>query len=448
MKVINETPCKVTVLERSAEDQPPVVIVKASFNLIQNLPAQLAEDCSDFSADLPYQDDIGRSLAWSNDMERYKPNFDFLILGSFFAPQGNALPQSMVGFQFGPMEKKMRIIGPRVAMVDAEGEWEVTPPAPLAELPLRWEFSAGGLDDPRNPFGMGMDAQPRPDNCPGALYTLPMIEGVDDPPWTPVRSVMPVNMAPEPVFFNSRQKKMGTIDRRWMLFRAPLPPVDFDPSSANAAPEGQQAVGEPYGNEVMRFANMHPQHPIFAALLPEQIPFVAVIPEGGTRAQAVALKLDTIVAQPDQEKLTILWRAPLPEIENRDDIELLVCEMWPVGGSRQQMADEFFTKVEKEKNEQLSHEKIAKDKINEQIKKNQEERIKSENEKNVAEELILKKNIDDILKNMEIPEDLKNTVRNASDTEGIIGPLVEHVQELKDALDRDYGHLYKLYLKD
>ena len=104
--------------------------------------------------------------------------------------------------------------------------------------------------------------------------------------------------------------------------------------------------------------------------------------------------------------------------------------------------------MEKEKNEQLSHEKIAKDKINEQIKKNQEERIKSENEKNVAEELILKKNIDDILKNMEIPEDLKNTVRNASDTEGIIGPLVEHVQDLKDALDRDYGHLYKPYLKD
>ena len=146
--------------------------------------------------------------------------------------------------------------------------------------------------------------------------------------------------------------------------------------------------------------------------------------------------------------MTFLWRAPMPKIDKGDNIEHLLCEMCRVGGRRRQMADEFFTKKKKEKNEQLSHEKITKDKINEQIKKNQEERIKSENEKNVAEELILKKNIDDILKNMEIPEDLKNTVRNASDTEGIIGPLVEHVQDLKDALDRDYGHLYKPYLKD
>ncbi|MFT8417231.1 MAG: DUF2169 domain-containing protein [Acetobacter sp.] len=446
MKIINETKCAVTIIDDSKGEESPVIIVKACFDLTQNLPAQFSDNCPEFSNDVLYKDEIGRSLAWANDLERYKPNFDFLVLGSFFAPEGKAVPQSMVGFQFGPMEKRLRIIGPRVATVDGDGQWSVTPPTPLTELALRWEFSAGGLDDARNPFGMGAEAMPRENNCPGALYKLPMIEAVDDPPWTPVRSVVPANMVPEPSFFSSRQKKMGTRDRRWTLFRAPLPPLDFDPSVANSAPAGQQAVGEPYGHEVMRFANMHPSHPIFSATLPESVPFVAFAPVGSDHACPVWLKLDTIVAQPDQEKLTLLWRAPLPDIKSSHDVELLVCEIWPVEGSRQKMADEVSVWFAKDKADAKKAEQLKKEKISKDAEKDYEEHKKSTDESNEAEKIILKNDLEDMIKDIDIPEELKNIVRNSPDDPKALGELVDYAEDLFKKLEKDYGHVYKPHL--
>lgn len=446
MKIINATKCAVTMLNDDTGEESPVVIVKACFDLAQNLPAQFSDDCPEFQNDVLYKDDIGRSLAWANDLERYKPNFDFLVIGSFFAPEGKAVPQSMVGFQFGPMEKRLRIIGPRIATVDGDGQWSVTPATPISELPLRWEFSAGGLDDDRNPFGMGVEAMPREDNCPGSYYTLPLIEAAEDPPWTPVRSVVPANMVPEPSFFSSRNKKTGTRDRRWALFRAPLPPLDFDPSVANSAPAGQQAVGEPYGHEVMRFANMHPKHTIFSASLPESVPFVAFAPVGADRAYPVWLKLDTIVAQPDQEKLTLLWRAPLPDIKSSDDVELLVCEIWPVEGSRQQMADEVSVRFSKEKSDAAKEEALKRENILKAAAQHQAECNQSTAERIAAEDIIFKKDLEDLIKDSDLPEELKKIVRDSPDGVDAIEPLVKHAQGLFDTLESEYGYLYKPHM--
>lgn len=443
MNVVNETAFSLNVLSERGADGNLVLVVKGSYELAPDAPAQLVDDAPEFSGDVFYQDDVGRSLAWPTDLETYKPNFDFLIIGSFFAPEGKPVPHSRVGFQFGPLQKVLRIVGPRTAEVDAEGHWRVSQPTPIAELQLRWEHSAGGLYDLRNPFGMGQDALPRPDGREGAYYTLPMIEAVDDPPWTPERSVMPANLVPEPLMFSSRQKKLGTRDRRWSLFRAPLPPVDFDPSSANVAPEGQQAAGEPRGDEVLRFINLHPKYSDFSVSLPQELPFVAVAIQGSDVAKPVMLRLDTIITQPDAEKLTLLWRAPLPDIANEADIQLLVCEKWPRAGSRQQMADEVMLRFNHERAERAKADKLEFDLHQQRKAENEARRERMTAERMEAEEKNDREDIDAILKELDVPEELKENIRNFEDIDKAFDPCIEHIKKLVADFEHEYADLLK-----
>ncbi|MEJ0014968.1 MAG: DUF2169 domain-containing protein [Acetobacteraceae bacterium] len=71
----------------------PTFIAKATCSLTPQAPCTLATRQRAFSRDVPHMDAIGRSLAWSNDLVPFKPNTDFLILGSFHQPGGVAAPE-------------------------------------------------------------------------------------------------------------------------------------------------------------------------------------------------------------------------------------------------------------------------------------------------------------------------------------------------------------------
>lgn len=321
-RLFNRTPFIFTPLDQPASygRRSASLIVKATFDIHPDAPATPAKDQRPLQGDTPHMDEVGRSLAWPSDLVPWKPNTDFFIVGSFHQPGGIPRSEGTAGFEFGPLRKRLRFIGPRIASrpIGMDVEWTVGAPEPVASIPLRWELSAGGLRDPRNPFGMGQERQ----QAEGfEAVRLPLIEH-------PLSTSQPANFAPVPAIFAERRQKLGTRDQRWSLFRAPLPPEDFDPSHVNAAPVDQQAGDSPVGNERIVLENLHPRHPTLGFFLPGLKLRAAVLrrTETGAVAEEIDLRIDTVVVIPDEDLLVMLWRGVVP-LSTRDfQAEIIMAE--------------------------------------------------------------------------------------------------------------------------
>lgn len=330
MKLVNLTPFEVLPLPGKARPTTPslTVIVKGTFAIVPDGICKVAAKQRPIEPDRPFLDEIGRSLAWASDAAPFKPHSDFYVLGSFHQPGGIPAPVGEAGFRFGPLSKTLTVFGPRLAVKGADGGWTVTPPEPFVTLPLRWEYSFGGLMDPRNPMGMGIDPISAKDEAP--VVPLPRIEDRRCLLRSMADRPAPVNFAPVPPVFEARRRKLGTRDQRWAMFRAPLPPDDYDPSHHNAAPADQQGGNYPVGDEELTLRNLHPSRPLLATRLPGLRPVGAVLRRGeaGPAAEAMTLHLDTVVALPDENELVLVWRAVLDG--TADSILRLHLEMEPL----------------------------------------------------------------------------------------------------------------------
>ncbi|QEO16457.1 DUF2169 family type VI secretion system accessory protein [Acetobacter vaccinii] len=448
MLVENDTPLVLKSVDGALGDREQAcsIVVKGCFRLVQAGTAVFHSRPPMFMEDTPFRDDIGRSLAWPSDLELFKPNLDFIVLGSFFAPDGLPVSQSMAGFKFGPMEKAVRIVGARQAVRDAGGHWHVTRPEPLQNLPLRWEYSAGGLDDARNPFGLGQDVEGEEGAPSGTgVYHLPMIEGMNDPAWTPDARPQPVNLAPVPPMFEQRRSKLGKRDRRWGLFRAPLPPKDYDPSYTNAAPDGQQAEGEPTGSELLKLYNMHPRHKVLECGLPDFVPYAAVVLRGATRAQPLALRLDTLIVRPDLEEMVLLWRAVVPGAANGNEIAKVVCRGRKRAGpeTAQALADELTAQMLKAEAAAKAKAKSDFDKLL-SAKLAKAEKTAARNAKLLADaHTDAMQDIQSLLGNEKMPADIRSKLTNLSSVEEMEKAAMEHMEALLAKMEQDYQGLLK-----
>ncbi|MCK8785333.1 DUF2169 domain-containing protein [Roseomonas sp. NAR14] len=338
MQTINATPFPLLLRESEGDGSSPAVtcILKATFDLVPDGPCTPARTQRKPEGDLRHMDELGRSLSWATDFAPYKPHTDVLIQGSFHQPGGLAAPTGRAGFELGPLRKELLIHGPRFATPappgGLSGRWSVSAATPIVSLPLRWEYSYGGLNDRRNPMGRGQDVLTGPDGR--RQVPLPQIEHPDHPLRLLTERPPPANFAPVPPGFAERRAKLGTRDRRWSTFRAPLPPADFDPSYHNAAPAGQQAGNYPRGDELLTLRNLHPRHPVLRTYLPGLRASLAVLWEvdGRASAEVVPMNLDTIVALPDEDQLVLVWRGNAPLRDGRDMAALtaVACEAEPL----------------------------------------------------------------------------------------------------------------------
>jgi hypothetical protein len=334
MRTINHTPF--VFLPVPSRVAPPArsltLIVKGTFDLKHRGVCTPATKQLPISGDKPYLDDIGRSLAWASDLAPFKPHTDFYVIGSFHQPGGKAAPEGRASFQLGPMHKELVFHGPRKAIKGPHERWSITPPEPMLTVPLRWEYSFGGLDDRRNPMGMGID--PTPEAGGTKVVFLPLIEDPLFPILTLKDRPQPANFAPVPLSFQQRRAKLGTRDRRWATFRAPLPPSDYDPSYHNAAPQDQQAGNYPRGDETLVLHNLHPKIAVLTTQLPGQRLRVGVLRNttAGVAAEAVPMHLDTVVAIPDSDRLVLVWRGVTAQQMDflPDEMLLFECEAEPL----------------------------------------------------------------------------------------------------------------------
>jgi hypothetical protein len=144
--------------------------------------------------------------------------------------------------------------------------------------------------------------------------------------------------------FEPRFKLAGTYDQDWFEGTFPFLPKDFDPVYHQAAPVDQQ-IPYPRGGEQIILVNLFPGASRFVFRLPElEIPVeFADRAMNRTLVQAV---LDTILIEPDQRRLVLVWRASLPIKRTIHEIaEILVGKMSRAWYISRETGKEYFHSI-------------------------------------------------------------------------------------------------------
>lgn len=295
------------------------VILKATLDLRPRL-ALAGEQLPVTLADEYWGDPTDSSLKAVSEIHIGKPGTDVLLSGRAWAAQGQAVRESLVRVTVAERQKFVRVLGDRVWRTDG------TPsaPEPFEAMPLVWERAFGGihrlgertLAEERNPIGVGFAGRRSAGELAG--QPVPNLEHPGEPLERQGENPTPACFAPSAPHWLPRRRFAGTYDQTWQRRRAPYLPADFDPRFLNcAAPE---LTFDRYlsGGEPVEVLGATPDGPI-AFVVPAANLRVDVKVAG--RIEHPAANLETLLIEPDENRVSFTWRAAL-----RCDREVLKVE--------------------------------------------------------------------------------------------------------------------------
>lgn len=261
-------------------------------------------------ADEYYGDPALSSLKAASELHIGKPGTDVLLVGSAWAPESREVPRSQVILEVAGRRKTLLISGDRV--------WHrgrPSAPVPFVSMPLVWERAFGGfhrvgdrvLAEERNPVGCGFAGGRSPEAMEG--LPVPNIEDVASPLQQVGDSPGPAGLAPISASWLPRRQFAGTYDEVWQRTRAPFLPDDFDPRFLQCAP-GEFAF-ERYlqPGEAVRAWGVMPDGPIQFTVPDARLDVSVTI--AGTEEHP-AVNLETLLIEPDQNRVCFTWRAVQP----------------------------------------------------------------------------------------------------------------------------------------
>jgi len=330
-KVDNRTPFAFEALYLADEEFRPLVVplVKATFTIGEDgrcrradeqLPPNLEGECWG-------EDPETSSYKYEPEVAFVKPATDVVLIGHAYAPDTQTT-ELRVGLRVGALSKQLLIRGDRVWFRTA-GIVSATKPRPFEKMPLVYERAFGGWDrghpdpakhscEPRNPVGTGYRAG-------GGFQEGLHLPNVEDPR-APVDSF---GDRPPPAGFGfvsphwkPRAQLAGTFDEAWQNGRAPLLPRDFDRRHLNAASPGLVAEGHLRGDEAVAGVGLTPCGRLHFSLPGVSPPAVEIALTEGPR-QPVPLALDTVIIEPDEQRVMLLWRGHLPLRNGPHDVRAI-----------------------------------------------------------------------------------------------------------------------------
>lgn len=294
-----------------------LVVVKGTFGWHSPGPLRLSRTQESlWFADVPHGDPAASSTCYENDFASFKPACDVVVNGSAHAPAGERRTEVDVSFRFMAISKSARVFGDRQWQRGLLGGWSSTRPRPFESMPVRWERCFGGADttapDPRdhryelrNLVGVGLYAR-NCDEIDGG--PLPNVEDTAKP-------IQTWKDRPDPVGFGfvgrgwqPRIRYGGTYDQRWLDEICPFLPEDFDERYHQGAP-ADQVVPYPRGGEAAVLKGFTPEGWTEFRLPDLAMPVVAELPGGEVELAAV---VDTVVIEPDLQRVLLTWRAGMP----------------------------------------------------------------------------------------------------------------------------------------
>jgi len=229
----------------------------------------------------------------------------------------------------GPMEKAFDVVGDRLWHAGLTG-FTASAPQPFAEKLVSYDTAFGGPDRNSeneqehdaylpNPVGRGWHKHLKNAWVDGK--PLPNTEEIGKVVASPGDKYKPMSLGPLGRGWPQRACYAGTYDQHWQDNVFPFLPQDFDDRYYQAAPPDQQvplphapmevALSGFSGDGVRRF------------VIPHFDSAVHVFPKRGN-LESYGAQLDTIVFEPDLERLTLTWRVTRPLRQNMFEVAQVV----------------------------------------------------------------------------------------------------------------------------
>ena len=316
MELIKETPLEAAWHVWQARPPHPslTVAVKGTFTLVPGGPCTPATHALP-TGDEHHDDDVERSVRYASDLDPLKPRGECMVIGSFHAPGGRAVPSSKVAFQIGPVRKQLAVFGDRAWHLGRASD-----PKPISKLALSWEHAFGGPGFADNPVGRGIAAVELEKGQSRVL--LPNLEDPAAMIAAREQRPRPIGFGPIPRTWSSRTKLAGTYGPAWQKTRYPYFPEDIDWRFFNAAPADQQITGYFAGDEAIVLRHLHAEHALLETSLPGWRAHAFVIAQGSERLHDVGLALDTITVDSDEGVVHCVWRG-VTEVAREDLSDLM-----------------------------------------------------------------------------------------------------------------------------
>lgn len=307
LELVNRTPFAAGLLPMWNREAQPValLVVKCTFEVDCDQVTSPAEQQVPLClADEYYGEPERTSIRAANDLALYKPAVDLAIVGSFYAPPGTAVQQLNAGLMIGKAVRRLQVTGDRT-WIASVFDYRATAPAPFERMPINYERSYGGADldsvELRNPVGRGYRA--RDAEVDGCL--LPNIEWEDAPLQHWKERPEPAGLGFVAPSWLPRSQYGGTYDDYWLQHRMPFLPQDFDYRHFQAASPRLTFPVLQAGDPIV-LESMTPDGP-FACRVPE-VRLAAVYRHDRERGE-VELRRDTVVIEPDQRRVILVFRA-------------------------------------------------------------------------------------------------------------------------------------------
>jgi hypothetical protein len=250
------------------------------------------------------------------DFAPRKPRCDILLNGSAYAPDGKPATRVVVGLRVGGWSKSFAVVGDRVWF--SAGGARASAPVPFTQMPINYDRAFGGTDlrhedtgkhaaFMQNPSGRGFHKHLVSEWLEGS--PLPNTEELGKSVTAPDGVYRPMSFGVIGRHWEPRYPHAGTYDQKWMDEVFPFLPADFDEQYYQAAPPDQQ-LPLPLGEQPVTLVNLTPNGRR-DFILPHLAAPVHIFPKRGPREDLTA-HVDTIVIEPDLERVTMTWRVARP----------------------------------------------------------------------------------------------------------------------------------------
>jgi hypothetical protein len=312
LQIDNQTPfyAIMSVLPNRDGVDTLYVIIKATLVLRPKLalaPVQIPVTL----ADEYHADPSDSSLKQVSELHIGKPGTDVLLLGRAWAPEGQMVAEAWVRVAVAERQKSIRVLGDRSWTADGTP----TLPEPFEAMPLVWERAFGGnhqlpdrmLAEERNPVGVGFAGK----RSAAELAGDP-VPNLEDPATRLEQAgqlCTPACFAASAPHWLPRRAFAGTYDEQWQRSRAPYLPVDFDPRFLSCAVAEMAFDRYLQGSEPVEVRGASPDGPISFTLPPAHLEVQVKIAGSLERPPA---NLETVLLEPDENRLCLTWRAALP----------------------------------------------------------------------------------------------------------------------------------------
>ena len=288
------------------------VVARGTFTLaprVEVAPVQLPA----LREDQYWGDPGSSSLRAGSDAHLGKPATDVVLVGHAWSGRGR-VAEMLAALSVAERRKIIRVVGDRVWRERGAG---ATRPEPFEAMPLVYERAFGGVQrnaqgqvvaaEERNPVGTGFAGSLARADLAGTK--LPNLEDPRCPLERAGDRSAPACFGLVAASWLPRRAFAGTYDRAWARTRAPYLPRDFDHRFFSAASSGLVFDRYLAGGEPIELDGVSRRGPLRLAL-PTERPEVLVRLAGQTLTPPV--RLETVVVEPDEDRVSLTWRARLP----------------------------------------------------------------------------------------------------------------------------------------